>query len=91
VIDLLDKLKIGAIVHVPSSAFPNDPAPPEGYWIGKLCNTLQGGTGDIGVHIEGEEIFTQSRMTLIKQVAAAGAACEEAEGDAARVGRDRPA
>lgn len=61
----LDVLKIGTIVHVPQSAFPNDPAPPAGYWIGKLCRTKQGGTSDMGVHIPGEPIFTQPMATLV--------------------------
>ena len=66
VINLLDQLKFGTIVHVPSSAFPDYLAPSEGYWVGKTCKTKQGGTGDIGVHIPGEEIFTHPRTTVIK-------------------------
>ena len=61
---LLDRLKIGKVVHIPHSVFPDEPVPPEGYWVGKLCKTNKGGMGDIGIHIEGEEIFTRPRLEV---------------------------
>ena len=52
-------VKVGKIVHVPHSAFPGEAAPENGYWLGKTCKTKKGGTKDIGIRIEGEEIFTR--------------------------------
>lgn len=53
------KVKIGKTVHVPHSAFPEENMPENGYWIGKTCKTRKGGTNDIGIKIDGEEIFTR--------------------------------
>ena len=52
-------VKVGKIVHVPNSAFPGEAAPENGYWLGKTCKTKKGGAKDIGIHIEGEDIFTR--------------------------------
>ena len=50
---------IGVVVHVPHSAFPDEAEPTEGYWIGKTVLTRKGGTGDIGIKISGEPLFTR--------------------------------
>ena len=63
---LLEKVKIGRCVHIPQSVFPDEVAPPEGYWVGKICLTKKGGMGDVGIHIEGEEVFTRSRLEVAK-------------------------
>ena len=68
---LLDTLKVGRVVHIPHSVFPDEDAPPNGFWIGKICKTLKGGMGDVGIHIEGEEIFTRPRLEVIKWLPAA--------------------
>ena len=54
------KVRINKKVHIPKSVFPEHKAPKCGYWVGKTCATSRGGTGDIGIHIEGEPIFTRS-------------------------------
>lgn len=61
---LLDKVKIGKVVHVPHSVFPEEPAPPEGYWVGKTVSTSLGGTGDIGIQIPGDDLFTRPRAEV---------------------------
>ena len=33
--------------------------------MGKLVKTLQGGTGDVGIQIEGEPIFTRPREEVV--------------------------
>ena len=53
-------IKIPQTVRVPASAFPDYEAPEEGYWEGKTAYTKKGGTGDIGIKIPGETIFTVS-------------------------------
>ena len=63
-LDLLDKVRLGVTVHIPQSVFPDDPAPPEGFWIGKTVSTTAGGTGDVGIEIPGEEIFTRPRSEV---------------------------
>ena len=50
---------IGVVVHVPHSAFPDEVEPMEGYWIGKTVLTKRGGTGDVGIKIFGEPVFTR--------------------------------
>jgi hypothetical protein len=65
-LSLLDSVKVGQLVHIPHSVFPDEDAPPRGYWMGKICKTKKGGTGDVGIHIEGEEIFTRSRLEVVK-------------------------
>ena len=61
---LLDKVKIGKVVHVPHSVFPQWPAPPEGYWVGKTVSTSLGGSGDIGIQIPGDDLFTRPRSEV---------------------------
>ena len=60
----LQQVKIGQILHVPASHFPDEVAPACGYWVGTAIKTPDGGTGDVGIFVEGEgdnadEIFTQ--------------------------------
>tara|TARA_B110000503_G_C7084885_1_gene386815 strand:+ start:477 stop:809 length:333 start_codon:yes stop_codon:yes gene_type:complete len=65
IITLLDKLKHGRVVHIPHAIFPAEPIPPGGYWEGKICRTTNGGLTDIGVHIEGEPIFTRPKTEVV--------------------------
>ena len=55
----IEKCKIGKSVKIPHSAFPEEDEPNGGFWMGKIVKTAQGGTGDVGIHIEGEPIFTR--------------------------------
>ena len=52
------KLKNGLVVHVPSTAFPDESAPEIGFWIGRTVRTKAGGEGDVGIKIDGEPVFT---------------------------------
>lgn len=61
---LLDKVKIGKVVCIPADVFPDDEAPPDGYWLGKVVKTAKGGASDVGILIEGEEIFTRPRSEV---------------------------
>ena len=46
-------------MHVPAVTFPKDKAPPSGFWTGNIVRTTKGGTGDVGIKINGEnEVFT---------------------------------
>ena len=64
-LELIDRCKIGRAVAIPHAVFPDEPEPPGGCWMGKLVKTLQGGTGDVGIHIPGEPIFTRSREEVV--------------------------
>ena len=57
-------VEVGTVVHVPSKAFPDDRAPPDGFWPGKTVYTIQGGRLDIGIKIDREEIFTRPRAEV---------------------------
>ena len=58
------KVKLNKKVHIPKGVFPHHKAPRCGYWVGKTCATNAGGTDDIGIHIEGEEIFTRPKTEV---------------------------
>ena len=60
-----EQLAIGAIVYIPHAAFPNEDMPPNGYWIGKTVTTNKGGTGDIGIKVPGEPVFTRPKTEVI--------------------------
>ena len=53
------KLKLGEVVHIPASAFPNEELPEGGFWVGKTVKTKKGGEWDIGILVPGEKIFTR--------------------------------
>ena len=57
-------VKVGTVVHVPSEAFPDDRAPPDGFWPGKTVFTKLGGRLDIGIKIDREEIFTRPKAEV---------------------------
>ena len=69
-LELLQVCKIGKTVHIPYEAFKDDgyQPPTGGYWVGKLVNTRQGGTGDVGISVEGEPLFTRSLKEVAKWV-----------------------
>ena len=48
-------VKMGAIVHIPRSVFPEHPTPPDGHWIGTTvrCRTV----GNIGIQVGDEPRF----------------------------------
>jgi hypothetical protein len=52
-------VKLGRIVHVPHSAFPDEDEPENGFWPGKTVRTNAGGPLDVGILIDGEEVFTR--------------------------------
>ena len=64
VLDLLDQVKVGMVVHIPAITFPNEEAPADGYWVGKTVNTKAGGAADIGIKVGGEPVFTRSRAEV---------------------------
>ena len=44
---------------MPADTFKDYKAPPSGFWTGKIVRTSKGGTGDVGIKINGEnEVFT---------------------------------
>ena len=49
---------------MPASTFPDYKAPPGGFWTGKIVRTKKGGTGDVGIKIQGEELFTWSAVQV---------------------------
>ena len=61
-------VKVGKTVHVPHSAFPEEEKPANGYWIGKTCKTKKGGKDDIGIRIEGEDIFTRPISEVLEWI-----------------------
>ena len=67
---LLDKVKIGKVVHIPADVFPDEEAPAEGYWVGKTVQTTLGGNGNVGILVEGEEVFTRSRIEVVDWIVA---------------------
>ena len=62
---LLDKVRVGMTIAIPHTIFPDEPEPEGGFWMGKTVRTLLGGTGDIGISIEGEEVFTRPRAEVL--------------------------
>jgi hypothetical protein len=64
-LELLDKCKIGRVVSIPHTVFPDEPEPAGGCWMGKLVKTSLGGTQDVGILIEGEPIFTRPRSEVV--------------------------
>ena len=70
-LELIDKCRIGKEVAIPHKVFPDEPKPPGGCWMGKLVKTMQGGTGDVGIQIEGEPIFTRPREEVVGWLVAA--------------------
>ena len=61
----IDKMvKIGATVHIPASAFPEEKPPKCKYWVGKVVKTSAGGRTDVGIHVEGEAVFTRNKAEV---------------------------
>lgn len=58
------EVKIGKKVHIPRSVFPEHKPPKCGYWVGKTCATKKGGKGDVGIHIDGEDIFSRPKAEV---------------------------
>ena len=51
-------------VHIPASAFPGEKPPKCKYWVGKVVKTAAGGRTDVGIEVEGEEVFTRSKAEV---------------------------
>jgi hypothetical protein len=66
VLNLLDAVRVGRVVHIPASVFPDEEAPAEGYWVGKTVSTSQGGSADIGIKVSSEPVFTRPRVEVYK-------------------------
>jgi hypothetical protein len=58
---LPSKVKMGVVVHIPHSVFPEEKRPELGYWVGKTVYTsAAGGRLDVGILAQGEkEVFTR--------------------------------
>ena len=52
-------VKVGVVVHIPHSVFPEEERPQLGYWVGKTVKTNLGGMSDIGIKVVGDPIFTR--------------------------------
>ena len=65
VLDLLDLVKVGMVVHIPASTFPDEEPPAVGYWVGKTVSTRAGGAADIGIKVDGEPLFTRPRSEVV--------------------------
>jgi hypothetical protein len=69
-IPLAIHIKIGQVVHIPTSIFPDEADAPEcGYWMGKTVRTKGGGMNDIGIRIPNEEVFTRPRSEVATWIA----------------------
>ena len=59
------KVKVGLVVRVPSSVFPDEPPPRHGYWTGRTVATKRGGATDIGIQCDGEDfVFTRPKAEV---------------------------
>ena len=63
------RVPFNTVVHVPGECFPDDPTPSCGYWVGKTVKTKKGGFADVGMKIDGQEIFTWPRVAVFKWLA----------------------
>ena len=63
-------MKVGVVVHIPASVFPEEPAPPNGFWIGKTVRTKKGGALDVGILCDGDKHISKNIFTrLMAEVA----------------------
>ena len=63
------KVKLGVVVHIPHSVFPEETRPELGYWVGKTVFTNKGGALDVGILAQGEdEVFTRSLAEVVKWI-----------------------
>ena len=59
------KVKVGLVVRVPRSVFPDEPPPRHGYWTGRTVATKRGGATDIGIQCDGEDfVFTRPKAEV---------------------------
>ena len=67
------KINLGVTVHIPASVFPNEKCPPCGYWSGSTVKTSKGGASDVGILVQGDEVFTrpiaEAAMWVVAQAA----------------------
>lgn len=61
-------IKRGSVLHVPASVFPDYQAPSCGYWTARAVSTPLGGIEDVGLKIQGEEVFTWPKAEALKWV-----------------------
>jgi hypothetical protein len=64
-LELIMKCRIGRSVAIPHTIFPDEPEPPDFFWMGKIVQTSLGGTGDVGIKVEGERVFTRARSEVV--------------------------
>jgi hypothetical protein len=63
------KVKLGVVVHIPHSVFPEEARPELGYWVGKTVYTSKGGRLDVGILAQGEEeVFTRPLAEVVKWI-----------------------
>ena len=72
-LELIMKCTIGRSVAIPHTIFPNEPEPPGFFWMGKIVETPLGGTGDVGIKVEGERVFTRPRSEVVNWLIPEGA------------------
>ena len=65
VLDLMELVKVGMVVHIPAITFPEEEAPADGYWVGKTVSTRAGGSADIGIRVGSEPVFTRPRSEVL--------------------------
>ena len=70
VLAMIEKCKIGTLVAIPHSVFPEEAEPAGGCWMGKIVKTSLGGTKDVGILIKGEQVFTRARTEVVDWVVA---------------------
>ena len=65
VLELMEIVKVGMVVHIPATIFPEEEAPADGYWVGKTVSTRAGGAADIGIRVGSEPVFTRPRSEVL--------------------------
>ena len=68
------------MLHIPASFYPDEEAPPCGYWLGKAVKTKKGGLGDVGIMVTDED-GDEYIITQPHSIAAAWVVPEETGAD----------
>ena len=61
-------VSIGVSVRIPSSVFRDYTAPDCGFWEGKTVRSAMGGLGDIGIKVQGENVFVRPMAEVARWV-----------------------
>ena len=65
-------VSIGVSVRIPSNVFKDDTAPACGFWEGKTVRSAMAGLGDIGIKVQGENVFIRPMAEVARWVFADG-------------------